>query len=113
MRTGRRSGWARHRAMIAILMGGAVGGGCRRATPEETSTFTFACPRGDTIGVRFIHDSALVTLPGDLRVQRLPRAISGSGARYSDGTLTLWNKGDSVFVMRGDSIVTRDCGVVR
>ena len=40
---------------------------------------------------------------------QLPHMISGSGARYSDGKTTLWNKGDSVFVEVNDKIVVRDC----
>ena len=99
--------------MASAVIGGTVASACGRGVPPEAPSFTFACPRGDTIRSRFTADSAFVLLPRDPVVHRLPHAISGSGARYSDGALTFWNKGDSAFVMRGDSIVIRDCGVVR
>jgi len=35
-------------------------------------------------------DAVTVTLPGG-RTVTLPRAVSGSGARYSDGTDTFWD----------------------
>jgi membrane-bound inhibitor of C-type lysozyme len=35
--------------------------------------------------------------------------ISGSGARYSDGKTTFWNRGRSVFVEVDDKIVVQDC----
>ena len=44
---------------------------------------------------------------------QLPHMISGSGARYSDGKTTLWNKGDTVFVEVNDKIVVRDCMLER
>ena len=83
-------------------------------TGEPTSFYplAFACPRGDTIRVRFESDSAYVVIPRDKGPRTLPRAISGSGARYSDGQVTFWNKGDSAFVMRGDSVVIDGCAVV-
>lgn len=72
----------------------------------------FACPRGDTIRVRFTADSAYVVIPRDNGPRALPHVVSGSGARYSDGTMTFWNKGDSAFVLRGDSVVMNGCAVV-
>jgi hypothetical protein len=40
---------------------------------------------------------------------RLPHVISGSGARYSDGKTTFWNKGRSVLVEVDDKIIVQDC----
>jgi membrane-bound inhibitor of C-type lysozyme len=40
---------------------------------------------------------------------RLPHVISGSGARYSDGKTTFWNKGRSVLVETNNKIVVQDC----
>ena len=39
----------------------------------------------------------------------LPQVISASGARYSDGATTLWNKGNTVFIMKGEEITVQDC----
>jgi MFS superfamily sulfate permease-like transporter len=43
------------------------------------------------------------------RELRLPHVIYGSGARYSDGKTTFWNKGDSVLMEVGDRVVVQDC----
>ena len=39
----------------------------------------------------------------------LKQAVSGSGARYTDGALTLVSKGDEAFVEKAGEIVLRDC----
>lgn len=41
--------------------------------------------------------------------QRLPRVISASGARYSDGAYTFWMKGERAFVQRGERVIVDDC----
>ena len=100
------------RAVTSIAIGALVAA-CAVPLWHRSPQFVFVCPAGDTVRVQFLNDSAAVLLPRDATPHLLPRAISGSGARYSDGTLTFWNKGDSGFVMRGDSIVIRDCGITR
>ena len=42
------------------------------------------------------------------RELRLPHVISGSGARYSDGKTTFWNRGKSVLMQVDDKIVVQD-----
>jgi membrane-bound inhibitor of C-type lysozyme len=37
--------------------------------------------------------------------------ISGSGARYSDGKTTFWNKGNEVLLEVNDKIVVQDCAL--
>ncbi len=39
----------------------------------------------------------------------LKQEISGSGGRYTDGTLTLVTKGDEAFVEKAAEIVLKDC----
>jgi membrane-bound inhibitor of C-type lysozyme len=67
----------------------------------------FRCEGGAELRAVFEDGRVRLAFPGH-RVE-LPRAISGSGARYSDGRLTFWNKGREAFVQRGDSIVYRAC----
>lgn len=51
---------------------------------------------------KFEANKAIILLPG--RTLTLPQVISGSGARYSDGATTFWNKGDTaLFEMNGVS----------
>jgi membrane-bound inhibitor of C-type lysozyme len=74
-------------------------------------TFAYQCEGGQSFTVEFIDNAkfALFTLNG--KTLKLPQAISGSGARYSDGHTTLWIKGDGAFVMEGDKIVIKGCKV--
>lgn len=39
----------------------------------------------------------------------LKQEFAGSGARYTDGVLTLDTKGDEAFVEKADEIVLKDC----
>lgn len=75
----------------------------------EQRWLSFRCPDGRTVIARFERQDDFVNMRFEDRDLRLPHVISGSGARYSDGKTTLWNKGDSVFVEVNDKIVVRDC----
>lgn len=39
----------------------------------------------------------------------LKQDLSGSGARYTDGTLTLFTKGDDAFVEKAGETILKDC----
>ena len=67
----------------------------------------FRCEGGAELRAVFTDGRVRLALPG--HTVELPRAISASGARYSDGQLTFWNKGREAFVQRGDSIIYRAC----
>jgi membrane-bound inhibitor of C-type lysozyme len=75
----------------------------------ERAPITYACAAGVEVRALYSGDSVVVTFPGG-KVGLLPHVVSGSGARYSDGTTTWWTKGDSAFAMTGDSVTIRDCG---
>lgn len=75
-----------------------VGGGGDPAAREEVPesfearfAYVFQCPDGEAFVTRFRGDSVQVEYEVDTFT--LPHAISASGARYSDGTRVLWNKG--------------------
>ncbi|MEO1068940.1 MAG: MliC family protein, partial [Cyanobacteria bacterium J06638_6] len=72
-------------------------------------TVVFDCPDGETITAQFTDtQEAIVTLP-DQDPVTLPIAESASGARYSDGTTTFWNKGDEALVEVDDAVVLSGC----
>jgi membrane-bound inhibitor of C-type lysozyme len=76
------------------------------AAPDTT---VFECPGGETITAQFdAADAAIVTLP-DAEPVTLAATEAASGARYSDGTTTLWNKGDEVMVEIDDAVVLSGC----
>lgn len=91
--------------------------GCTNAEPEAetmepeidaTSTMaTFQCPDGEMVEAEFIGTDAVVAVLPDQEAMTLPRVESASGARYSDGTTTLWNKGDEIMVeVNGETILS-------
>ncbi len=77
---------------------------------EATSTMaTFQCPDGEMIEAEFVGpDEVIVVLPGQ-ETMTLPRVESASGARYSDDTTTLWNKGDEVMMEVDGEVVLSEC----
>jgi len=68
----------------------------------------FRCPGGEVIEATFRDGEVAATLPDGTKAI-LPQVISASGARYSDGTTTLWNKGNTVFIMKGEVVTLQDC----
>ncbi len=70
---------------------------------------SFRCPNGQTVVARFEPQDQFVSVRFAGRELRLPHVISGSGARYSDGKTTFWNKADSVLMEVGDKVVVQDC----
>ena len=89
---------------LAVIMS------CSQASVEaEQKWLTFLCPDGQTVMAQFQPQDQFVNVRFAGRDLRLPHVISGSGARYSDGKTTLWNRGRSVFVEVDDKIVVQDC----
>ena len=97
----------RHRNLIIAGTLLLLTAGCA-SPPVREIRAVFRCPGGEKIETIFRDESVRVALP-DGTTAELPRAVSASGARYSDGTTTLWNKGDTVFIMRGEEIVLQEC----
>lgn len=71
---------------------------------------TYRCPTGQTLEVRFIDQKAVVRVVGMPEIT-LPQAMSGSGARYSDGYTTFWEKG-GVALLEAGSVKVQDCKAV-
>jgi membrane-bound inhibitor of C-type lysozyme len=71
----------------------------------------YRCEGGQGFTVEFDNQAhhALLTMNG--QTLKLPQALSGSGARYSDGRTTLWIKGDGGFVEVDGQIILKDCKV--
>ncbi|PSN16280.1 hypothetical protein C7293_03490 [filamentous cyanobacterium CCT1] len=105
-------------SIVAAALAGLALAGCTTTSPtsdatDETmaadETVVFACPGGETITAQFVGaETAIVTLP-DQDPITLPATESASGARYSNGTTTLWNKGDEVLVEVDNTVVLSDC----
>jgi membrane-bound inhibitor of C-type lysozyme len=84
--------------------------GCSQANVKaEQKWLSFRCPDGQTVMARFEPQDQFVNVRFAGRELRLPHVISGSGARYSDGKTTFWNRGRSVLMQIDDRIVVQDC----
>ena len=79
----------------------------------EQKWLSFRCPDGQTVMARFEPQDEFVNVRFAGRELRLLHVISGSGARYSDGKTTFWNKGDSALMEVGDKVVVQDCMLQR
>ena len=96
--------------VLAVLATACLLGGCaqqaqRMAAPGEAAAaeqvYAYTCDGAAPFRVRFEGDLAVLTLSD--REARLPRVVSGSGARYSDGNVMLWIKGDDAMLeIRGE-----------
>ncbi len=81
------------------------------ATPPKTALFT--CDEGKTINATFYPGDdkfADLVMSNDMKVS-LPRAMSGSGARYAkaDESLVFWNKGDTAFFTVNGTTTFSNC----
>ena len=75
----------------------------------QQNWLSFRCPDGQTVMARFEPQDQFVSVHFAGRDLRLPHVISGSGARYSDGKTTFWNKGNSALMEVDDKVVVQDC----
>lgn len=86
---------------VTITLERAINPNTATPPPTKTTTMPFKCDDISLIA-RFGKESVEIMLPG--RTLKLPQVVSGSGARYADGTTTFWNKGDTaLFEMNGVS----------
>ena len=75
--------------------------------PSVADSVTYTC--GDASEIQIARSANRVTLTIGGESSALPQVEAASGAKYSDGTLTWWEKGDTGLVMQGDSVSLRDC----
>ena len=59
---------------------------------EEAETFVYQCDYDFEFVARVGEESSWLFLPR--RTVELPRVVSGSGVKYTDGDTTFWNKGE-------------------
>ena len=90
-------------ALPLLLIVGLAGGGedcCAEGLAGEQPlppviTSSFLCDDGRDLNVAFhtLQPTRVVIVTGRRTID-LPQTTSGSGARYSDGVTTFWNKGE-------------------
>jgi membrane-bound inhibitor of C-type lysozyme len=81
--------------------------GCSSTNLKGEKWLNFRCPDGRSVLARFEPKDEFVNVQFEGRDFRLPKTISASGARYSDGKTTFWNKGRSALMEVNDKIGCR------
>jgi membrane-bound inhibitor of C-type lysozyme len=76
---------------VEVLDAGSLRGG------PDTRTFVFRCGEEYSFVSRIEGDKAWLFLPG--RTVSLPHVPSASGAKFSDGTITFWSKGEEALLI--------------
>lgn len=84
-----------------------------QTTPPKPETVAYRCADGVEMGVTYSGRATglegVADLIWDGQTFPLKQDVSGSGARYTDGTLTLVTKGDEAFVEKMGDVVLKDC----
>jgi len=76
-------------------------------TQDSTTAYRYECAAGETFQAEFSPETAIVQLDGEtLTLAQIPAA---SGTRYSDGTTTLYTKGEEAFVEVNGETTYADC----
>jgi membrane-bound inhibitor of C-type lysozyme len=92
-------------------------GGSSETASSGAATFqgelvTYECKDGVTFTARLSDAEAIADLPDNPNLG-LPRVESSSGAKYSDGTTTLWDKGGEAFVESNGEMILIDCQTIQ
>jgi membrane-bound inhibitor of C-type lysozyme len=81
------------------------------AQPTIIARAVYQCDEGKGFSVKFLNNETAQATFGS-KVTVLPQTESASGARYSDGSVTLFTKGDKAFVEVGNNTLFRNCVAV-
>lgn len=73
------------------------------APGEPLQAYVWNCDDGQTIRMRNLLRENAITIEMHEGGRKLPQAISASGVRYTDGSLTFWTKGDTALFERQGS----------
>jgi membrane-bound inhibitor of C-type lysozyme len=82
------------------------------AEPSVINSVRYRCDDGKGFIADYLTNNTVRATFGT-RVFILPQVVSGSGIRYSDGSVTLNSKGDEAFVEVGDKILFENCVAVQ
>ena len=84
---------------------------CAPSSSDTASGTPYQCDGGKSFVAEFSGEgedaSATLTMEGE--TLELPLVPAASGAKYSDGTTTLWTQGGEAFIEVNDEIVYQNC----
>lgn len=79
---------------VFALAGAVLAMGLAPAFAEDKTGVIYRCDDGKGVTASFVTAPSEVLLTTGGQSFRLPQGLSGSGARYTDGTVVFWIKGD-------------------
>lgn len=80
---------------------GAPGDGTATRTPapgEPLQAYVWNCDDGQTVRMRNLLRENAITIERHEGGRKLPQVTSASGAKYSDGSLSFWTRGDTALL---------------
>ena len=81
------------------------------STPKIITTAVYQCDDAKGFSAKYFDNETVQATFGS-KVIVLPQTQSGSGARYSDGSVTIFTKGDTAMVDVGDTQLFTNCVAV-
>ena len=99
-------------ATIVVLITGCIKTHDMKNEAYLVSEIEYICEKGKKLHVTYfttVKDIHRALIKFDGTKYDLENVISGSGAKYSDGTYTWWTKGCSGFFVSEGLITVRDC----
>jgi membrane-bound inhibitor of C-type lysozyme/uncharacterized membrane protein len=88
--------------LTSAAQGGERGSALAHLVHPAARTFVYECADGFGFVARIEGETAWLFLPR--KTQSLPHVESGSGAKYSDGAVTYWGKGEEALLETGDEV---------
>ncbi len=80
-------------------------------TPKIITTAVYQCNDAKGFSAKYFDNETVQATFGS-KVMVLPQTPSGSGAKYSDGSVTIFTKGDTATVDVGDTQLFTNCVAV-
>ena len=84
----------RMNSSVSALAGAVLLMNVTPASAEDKAAVIYRCDDGEGATARFVSEPSEVMLTTGGQSFRLPQGLSGSGARYTDGKVLFWIKGN-------------------
>lgn len=99
----------RYVPLIAIAAASSLLAACASAPRSYGPATQYVCPNGFKAGAQFSIDGEAMNLTIDQKTSTLKRVVTASGARYSDGKLSFWEKGGEAIIGSSGELLGQSC----
>lgn len=76
--------------------------------PDVINRVEYECDGGKAFAAEYLSNNTVEATFGSKELI-LPQVVAASGIRYSNGSVTLWSKGDTAFVEVGNKVLFKNC----